>query len=369
MSATGRAEALGEGFGLHVAAALLQLVGHVQDDEGRQAQGEDRRGQDEVPAEVRDVEDEEDRVGLRDARHPPHQDVVRDLLVLRARREAVDAREVDDVELGRVLDLQLAEVLLDRDAGEVRDLLAQARETVEERRLAGVGRADDRHDPRPGQARGGRAIAREGREGVRIAHDAARGVLPRGRTEVEAGGGLASQGDLRTVDAVDARSTSRGPERGRDAASGEEPELHEALGDVRGEVDPVEDRLLSLPEIEECGGVSCVRHVQGRRELKPDLSHAGRMLSPPRHVKARGGGMIGTVRGSSAEGAALGRTGPAGEGTCVAGPFAWPRDARMAYFAAAGAAGAAAPLPMSRSSTSKMSVAPGLIFGGEPASP
>ena len=173
----GRAEPLGESFGLYVAAALLQLVGHVQDDEGRQTQGEDRRRQDEVAAEVRDVEDEEDRVGLRNTRHPPHQDVVRHLLVLRARREAVDAREVDDVELGCVFDLQLAEVLLDRDAGKVGDLLAQTGQAVEEGRLAGVGGSDDRHDARTRISRTGRGAfgrqgAREGREADRIAHDA-----------------------------------------------------------------------------------------------------------------------------------------------------------------------------------------------------
>lgn len=78
---------------------------------------------------------------------------------------------------------------------------------------------------------------------------------------MEAGGGFASQGDLRTVDPVDARSTSGGPERCHDADSGEEPELHETPGDVHWEVDPVQNRLLSLPEIEECGGVSCVRHI------------------------------------------------------------------------------------------------------------
>ena len=41
-----------------------------------------------------------------------------------------------------------ADALLDGDAGEVRDFLAQAGEAIEERRLAGVGRADDGDDVR-----------------------------------------------------------------------------------------------------------------------------------------------------------------------------------------------------------------------------
>ena len=89
---------------------------------------------------------------------------------------------------------------------------------------------------------------------------------------MEAGGGFAPEGDLRAVDAVDTGTAPGGPERRGDAASGEKAELHEALGDVRGEVDPVEDRFLSLSEVEKCGGVSCVRHVQNRRDLKQDLS-------------------------------------------------------------------------------------------------
>ena len=156
---------------------------------------------------------------------------------------------------------------------------------------------------------------------------------------MEASRGFAPEGDLRPVDAVDPRSAPGGPERRCDAASREEAKLHEPLGDVRGEVDPVEDRFFPLPEVEERGGVSCVRHVRDRRELKPDLSRGIRMLSSRRHVKALSRGR---------------RTGPATR----EGVYLW----------AAGAAGAFA-APMSRSSTSKMRVAPGLIFGGEPASP
>ena len=151
---------------------------------------------------------------------------------------------------------------------------------------------------------------------------------------MEPGGGLTAKRDLRPVDAEDARVASGCPERGRDAAAGEEAELHEPERDVVGKVDPVEDRFLSPAEIEKGRGVAGVRHIGGRRGVKLDLSHR-----------------VGCPR----------RAGPSSEGG--AGDPAPPLE--TAYFAP----GAAGPLTMSRSSTSKTSVAPGLICGGEPASP
>ena len=151
---------------------------------------------------------------------------------------------------------------------------------------------------------------------------------------MEAGGGLAAKRDLRSVNAEDAGIASRSAERGGDAAAGEEAELHEPERDVVGEVDPVEDRFLPLSEIEEGRGGAGVRHVGGRRAVKLDLSHR-----------------VGCLRRAepSSEGGAGGPAPPLG----------------TAYFAP----GAAGPLTTSRSSTSKTSVAPGLICGGEPASP
>ena len=77
---------------------------------------------------------------------------------------------------------------------------------------------------------------------------------------------LAAERDLGSVDAEDARVSSGSPERGGDAAAGEEAELHEALRHVFREVDPVEDRLFSLSEIEEGRGMASVWHVGGAGE-------------------------------------------------------------------------------------------------------
>ena len=95
----GGAELLGERRGVHGAAARLELVGHVQDDERREAQGEDGRREHEVPLEVRRVENEEDRVGPRLPCHLAREDVARHALVLGARRQAVDAGQVDEDDL------------------------------------------------------------------------------------------------------------------------------------------------------------------------------------------------------------------------------------------------------------------------------
>ena len=272
-----------------------------------QAEGEDRRGEDEVAAEVRDVEDEEDRVGLRDARHPAHQDVVGDLLVLGARREAVDAGEVDDVELGRVLDLQLAEVLLDGDAGEVRDLLAEPGEAVEEGGLAGVGRADDRHDARPGRARG-RARRRPRGPGGRPGRSRrARGVLPRGPDG--GGGGPRSRSGGRSRCRRRGRRAGRRPGARNEAATrlpGRKPSSMRRWVTSAGR--SIRSRIASSPSGDRgvWRGVVCAA-CSGPARGETGSQPTGRMLSP-RAARQAGG-----ARGC------------AGGGRSAAGPAARPR--------------------------------------------
>jgi len=84
--ATGAPSCFASAAGIQVAAAALQLVGHVQDDERRKPEPEDPCRKDEVPA-------SSSRRGSggwrppRRPRHLPHQDVVRHPLVLRAREK------------------------------------------------------------------------------------------------------------------------------------------------------------------------------------------------------------------------------------------------------------------------------------------
>ncbi len=59
-----RAELHGELGGIDFAAAAAEIVGHVEDDQRRQAETEDRRGEDQMAAEIGGIEDQQDGVGL-----------------------------------------------------------------------------------------------------------------------------------------------------------------------------------------------------------------------------------------------------------------------------------------------------------------
>ena len=73
-------------------------------------------------------------------------DVARDLLVGRARAQGIGAGQVDHLDRPAGRRGERADLLLDRDAGIVGDLLAAAGQGVEQRGLAAVGIADERDD-------------------------------------------------------------------------------------------------------------------------------------------------------------------------------------------------------------------------------
>ena len=143
----GRAEFAGQLEGIDVAAAGLHEVAHIEQDEGGQADGEDRRGEHELAGEVEGIEDQDDGVGLGRAGHFAAEHVDGDAGVFRVGGERVDAGQVDEGEVFAADAGHEAHALLDGDAGEVGDLLAQAGEAVEEGGLAGVGRADEDNGP------------------------------------------------------------------------------------------------------------------------------------------------------------------------------------------------------------------------------
>ena len=163
-----------------MAAAALQIVGHVEDDQRRQLQAENRRGQHQVAAEVGAIENQQQGVGLGDAGHGAGQDIAGDLFVFRARVQAVDAGQIDQDHFAVVdaaMHFGFADALFDGDAGEVGYFLAQAGEAIEERRFAGVRRADDGDDMRCARsfARRRRFSNRTSGAAVAIAHS---GSLP-----------------------------------------------------------------------------------------------------------------------------------------------------------------------------------------------
>ena len=173
-----RPELRRERLRVDVAAAARQLVGHVQDDEGRKPERENGSREDEMPLQVRRVEDQEHGVGLRHALHLALEDVVRHPLVLRARRQAVDARQVDRGRPRGRPRAAPAAPLLHGDAGKVRDLLPQPGEPVEERRLARVRRAHEGDEARRPRGRRERRMGgRVGRVGRPAEPARSRGVL------------------------------------------------------------------------------------------------------------------------------------------------------------------------------------------------
>jgi hypothetical protein len=126
-----------------VAAARLHQVAHVEQHQRGQADGKHRRGEHELAGEVQGIENQQNGVGLGRAGHFAAQHVDGDARVFRVGSERVDAGQIDEGEVVAADAGHEAHALLDGDAGVVGDLLAQAGEAVEERGLAGVGRADE----------------------------------------------------------------------------------------------------------------------------------------------------------------------------------------------------------------------------------
>ncbi len=89
-----RTELAGQLGRVHVAAAAFEIVRHIEDDQRRQLQAEDGRGQHQVAAQVGAIQDQQQSVGLGDAGHVPSQYVAGHLFVFRARVQAVDAGQI-----------------------------------------------------------------------------------------------------------------------------------------------------------------------------------------------------------------------------------------------------------------------------------
>ena len=94
-----------------------------------------------MPAEIGRVQNEEHRIGPGDSVNPSREDIVSHLLVFRPRGKTIDAGQVNQVHYARTIDARTANMLLDCYARKVCDFLAQARDPVEERRFAGIGRS------------------------------------------------------------------------------------------------------------------------------------------------------------------------------------------------------------------------------------
>ncbi len=126
-------------------AAIDGEVAHVQRNDHRHAEVAQLEHEAQVEPQVGRVHHADDELGRRLVREPSEQEIARDRLVERRRRQAVRARQVEHLVQALLGGPdELAFLAFDRDARVVGDALAAAREPVEERRLAAVRHADER---------------------------------------------------------------------------------------------------------------------------------------------------------------------------------------------------------------------------------
>ncbi len=140
----GQAQRLRQPLGIERQAVTLGEVDHVERHDDRHPQRLQLKDEAQVVVEIARVDDDEQRVGPPLARQLSEHHVARHALVGARRIEAVGAGQVDEFGRAPVGKRQTAGMPLDRDAGIVAHLLPRASEGVEQRRLAGIGIADQR---------------------------------------------------------------------------------------------------------------------------------------------------------------------------------------------------------------------------------
>ena len=111
---------------IYFAPAGSEIVRHVEQHQGWQAEAQDRRGQHQVAAQIRHIQNEHDRVGLGEISALSGEHVVRDLLVFGAGMQAIDTGQIDQKDFLMSLELGFAHTMLDGHAREVGDFLAKS---------------------------------------------------------------------------------------------------------------------------------------------------------------------------------------------------------------------------------------------------
>ncbi len=128
----GNAELAGEFHEVDAAAALLEEVRHVEDQQRRQAGAKDVWDDRKLAVEVRGVHDDQDGVGARDSRHFSVQNLGGDALVFGIGREVVNSRQINQGDFWAGIRGNHPGAVLDGDAWIVRDFLAKRGEPIEE---------------------------------------------------------------------------------------------------------------------------------------------------------------------------------------------------------------------------------------------
>jgi hypothetical protein len=134
-----RAQITGQRRGIQIPAPAAQIVCHIQHDKRGKPELQYRSGKNQVPMKIGGIQNQQYRVRPSDTRHLSREYVMRYLLVLRARTQAVDTGKIDENNIAAG-NLGATNVLFDRDTGKIGDFLAESCESIEESRLAGVWR-------------------------------------------------------------------------------------------------------------------------------------------------------------------------------------------------------------------------------------
>ena len=128
----------------------LGKIEHVERDHDRQTERDQLEREAEMIVEVRRVDHHDQGVGQPLAGLRTGDEVARHALVGARGFEAIGAGQVDQIDDAAIGERQLARMALDRDAGIIANLLPGAGQRVEQRALAGIRIADQRHQRRSG---------------------------------------------------------------------------------------------------------------------------------------------------------------------------------------------------------------------------
>jgi hypothetical protein len=129
-------------------ATLAGDVHHVERQHHRPADALQLEREPQRQPKIGGVADADDQVGRDLALQPAQHDVACDLLIRGPRAQGIGAGQIDHVDRAARRRRERADLLLDRDARIVGDLLAAAGQGVEQRGLAAVGITDERDDRR-----------------------------------------------------------------------------------------------------------------------------------------------------------------------------------------------------------------------------
>ena len=236
------------------AAAALQVVGHVQDHQRRQAQAEDRRGQHQMPARLVESRISRTASGLRQILHLAEQNVVRDALVFGAGIQAVDAGQIDHENFAAGSSFTLPMRCSTVTPGKFATFWRRPVSRLNRVDLPELGGPTIATMCRRVGIAGGGGRVRDGAT-VAIAHNLYNIPLRRiPWPQDQFAGGLAPQRDLRPIHAENPRIAARSGMARRDRMTGQKSQLHQPPRVILRQVQAIQNARFPMLQFHEIGG-------------------------------------------------------------------------------------------------------------------